>query len=264
MTRMAHRAQMRLECESVTLRAGARTLCRDLTLSIAPGEVWGVLGPNGAGKTTLLHALAGLMTPASGQVTLDDAPIATLNAAARARHIGILTQQEETEFWGSALDYVLLGRFPHAASRLGWLREDDDAARAQLDAMGLTAFADQRYTTLSGGERQRVRFAQLLVQAPRYLLLDEPLQHLDLRHQIALLRRVAALARQEGCGIVLVLHDALWPVRVCSHALLLDGAGGTRTGTARELLTQGNLETLFDCPLQAAGANHGAGFVPAI
>jgi iron complex transport system ATP-binding protein len=255
---------MTLACDNLTLQAGARVLCRELSFAIVPGEVWGVLGPNGAGKTTLLHALAGLVLPARGRVMLDHVPIATVHAAARARQIGILTQQEENDFWGSALDYVLLGRFPHAASWLGWQREDEDAARAQLDAVGLTALAGQRYTTLSGGERQRVRFAQLLAQAPRYLLLDEPLQHLDLRYQIALLQRMTVLAQQEGRAIVLVLHDALWPVRVCTHALLLDGRGGAQKGTARELLTRANLETLFGCSLDTAGAHSGAGFVPAL
>jgi len=255
---------MSLTCEKLSLLAGTRTLCRDLSFAVAPGEVWGVLGPNGAGKTTLLNALAGLTAPAHGDVALDGAPITTLNTAARARHVGILTQQEDGDFWGSALDYVLLGRFPHAASWLGWQRDDEDLARAQLEAVGLAALADQHYITLSGGERQRVRFAQLLAQSPRYLLLDEPTQHLDLPYQIELLRQATALAREDARGVVMVLHDVLWPVRVCTHALLLDGAGGAHAGAAGEMLTQANLEALFGCALIAAGADGAAGFVPAL
>jgi len=109
-----------------------------------------------------------------------------------------------------------------------------------------------------------VRIAQLLAQAPRYLLLDEPLQHLDLRYQIHMLDLIAALTRDASHGVVIVLHDVLWPARVCTHALLLDGTGAARAGAAHEVLTQANLETLFGCRLRAVGDRPKAGFVPAI
>jgi iron complex transport system ATP-binding protein len=161
---------------------------------------------------------------------------------------------------------VLLGRFPQAPAWLGWQHDDETVAHAALTTVGLADFAARRYATLSGGERQRVRIAQLLAQAPHYLLLDEPLQHLDLRYQIEMLDLLAALARdpQQARGVVIVLHDVLWPARVCTHALLLDGGGSAQAGTAREVLTQANLEALFGCALQPAGDKPEAGFVPAI
>ena len=255
---------MSLSCKDLALEVAARTLCRNLEFTVQPGEVWGVLGPNGSGKTTLLNAIAGLTAPSSGNIAVDGEPISVMSAAARARAIGVLPQHEESEFWGTALDYVLLGRFPHAPAWLGWQHDDEPVAQEALRQMGLVDFSERRYTTLSGGERQRVRVAQLLAQAPRYLLLDEPLQHLDLRYQIQLLDQVAALVRDKHHGVVMVLHDVLWPTRVCTHALLLDGTGGTRAGAAGDVLTQHNLEALFGCALQAAGDKSGAGFVPAI
>jgi len=255
---------MTLACKGLVLEVAGRCLCRDLEVTVNPGEVWGVLGPNGSGKTTLLNVLAGLASPAGGSVTMDEEPLAAMSEIARARAIGVLPQHEESEFWGTALDYVLLGRFPHAPAWLGWQRDDESVAQAALDRVELTNFTTRRHATLSGGERQRMRIAQLLAQAPRFLLLDEPLQHLDLRHQIQTLDLMVALARDEGHGVVMVLHDVLWPTRVCTHALLLDGAGGVRAGAAREVLTQANLEALFGCALQSAGDKSGAGFVPAI
>ncbi len=254
-----------LACNGVTLAVAGRTLCSGLTFAVKPGEVWGVLGPNGSGKTTLLNTLAGLAPPAHGHVTVDGEPLAAMRDAARANAIGVLLQHEESEFWGTALEYVTMGRFAQASAWLGWHADDEVFARAVLQRMGLADFAARRYATLSGGERQRVRMAQLLTQAPRYLLLDEPLQHLDLRHQVQMLDLLAALARDEkhGRGVVVVLHDVLWPTRVCTHALLLDGAGGAIAGVAREVLTQPNLEALFGCALQPASENAAAGFVPA-
>lgn len=259
---------MTLACQDVTLAAGGRTLCEAIDFTVRPGEVWGVLGPNGSGKTTLLNVLAGLVLPARGEVALDAQPLASLSALARARAIGILPQHEESEFWGTALEYAGLGSFPAHSAWLRWQQADQDEslAHAALARVGMADQAARRYATLSGGERQRVRLAQLLVQAPRYLLLDEPLQHLDLRYQRQTLDLLAELASETGGGrgIVLVLHDVLWPARMCTHALLLDGAGGVRAGAARDVLSRANLEALFGCALQPVGEKPEAGFVPAI
>lgn len=254
----------RLEVRSLAASRGPVTLFRGVSFALSAGEIAAVRGPNGSGKTTLLNALAGLSSPAGGSVTLDQQPLAAIDDKSRARAVGVLPQHEESEFHGTALDYVLLGRYPHAPAWLAWQREDEALALDALQQMGLAEFAARRYATLSGGERQRVRVAQLLAQAPRYLLLDEPLQHLDLRFQIQLLGHMAALAREQRCGVMMVLHDVLWPARVCTHALLLDGAGGAVAGTAAEVLTQHRLETLFGCTLLAAGDKPGSGFVPAI
>ena len=252
-----------LACSQITLSVAERVLCRDLAFTVKPGEVWGVLGPNGSGKTTLLNVLAGLAAPASGSVTLDDQPLAAMPSVARARAVGVLPQHDESEFWGSALEYVSLGCFPHASAWMGWQPEDEATAHRALQRAGMADFAVRRYATLSGGERQRVRIAQLLAQSPRFLLLDEPLQHLDLRYQMQMLDLMTAPAQRTGRGVVMVLHDVLWPTRVCTHALLLDGTGGALAGVADAVLTQQNLESLFGCALRPAGDNPRAGFVPA-
>jgi len=256
---------MTLACAGVTLAVPGRTLCRDLSLNIEPGRVWGVLGANGSGKSTLVHALAGLGRPDSGEVTLDGAALDTLSAKSRARGVGVLMQHEEAEFHGSALDYALLGRFPHAQGWTSWGRDDETSAQTALERAGIGSFAQRQYATLSGGERQRVRIAQLIAQSPRYWLLDEPLQHLDLAHQAQVMALVTRAAREEQRGIIMVLHDLVWPARVCTHALLMYGDGNTAAGAAHDVLTQGNLEALFGCTLQSVDGGNGApAFVPAL
>lgn len=239
-----------LRCERLTLAVPGRVLARDVGFEVRRGEIWAVLGANGSGKTTLVHALAGLVPAPAGTVALDGAPLAGRPGVARASLIGILLQQEDAEFWGSVFDYVLLGRFPRARSWYGWQSEEEDAARAALAAVGLTDFAARGYRTLSGGERQRARIAQLLAQDPEVLLLDEPLQHLDLRHQAAVLRLFSTLARERGRAVMMVLHDALWPARICSHALLLHDDGAVESGAAGDMLARERLERLYGCPLQ--------------
>ncbi|MBM3359109.1 MAG: ABC transporter ATP-binding protein [Betaproteobacteria bacterium] len=251
-----------LSCSALTLAAPGRVLARGLDFTVRPGEVWAVLGANGSGKTTLIHALGGLAPEHAGTVALDGAPLSSLGAHARAARVGILLQQEDAVFWGSVLDYVLLGRFPHASAWLGWQGPDEEAARAALAAVGLAEYAARVYSTLSGGERQRARVAQLLAQDPQVLLLDEPLQHLDLRHQVAVLELVGALASARGRCVLMVLHDALWPARFCSHALLLHAGGVVEHGTAREMLTRERLERLYSCPLQEIESKGARFFAP--
>lgn len=251
-----------LDCRELTLGVPGRVLCRGITFALEPGQLWAVLGRNGSGKTTLIHALAGLQRPANGAIRLGGQALASYSIRQRARDIGVLLQLEDTEFWGSVLEYALLGRFPHARSWFGWDREDEASALAALTAVELVPFAQRRFATLSGGERQRARIAQILTQEPRIFLLDEPLQHLDLEHQTRALALFRRLAREEARVVAMVLHDALWPGRFCTHALLIYDDGNPLAGPAPEVLTRGNLERLYGCSMAELKQGEGTYFVP--
>ncbi len=251
-----------LSCEDLVLSVAGRVLCRSVSFALEPGRLWAVLGRNGSGKTTLVHALAGLRPDARGAVRLNGDPLSSIANRQRARDIGVLLQLEDPDFWGSVLEYVLLGRFPHARSWFGWRREDEASARAALEAVELAPLAQRRFATLSGGERQRARIAQVLAQEPRFFLLDEPLQHLDLRHQARTLELFQRLAREEGRVVVMVLHDALWPARFCTDALLIYDDGNTLAGPAREALTRVNLERLYGCDLAELTQGEDRYFIP--
>jgi len=247
-----------LRASALKLNVGGRELVRSLDLSLAPGECWALLGPNGAGKSSLILALAGLRAPQAGAITLDGAPLAAHRRDALARRIGVLLQDETGDFWGSALDYVLLGRYPHSKS--AWARDDEGAARAGqwLARLDLGGRLEQPYRTLSGGERQRARIAQLLVQDPDVLLLDEPLNHLDLRHQAQVMQALAARAAG-GKTVLMALHEPGLAARHCDSAVLLYDAGHVSLGRSGDMLTQANLETLYQCRLEATGPQ---GFIP--
>jgi iron complex transport system ATP-binding protein len=196
-----------------------------------------------------LHALAALRQPESGNVVLRNALVGTLPRRALARHIGVLLQEESREFWGSVRDYVLLGRYPHARSPFGWSVEDERIAEDEIKALHLGGFADRPFASLSGGERQRVRVAALFAQRPAVYLLDEPLQHLDLPHQVAVLDRLSIEARNGGAVVVMVLHDLLFAARYCNRFLLLFGDGRFSFGPADQALTAEHLGELYGFPL---------------
>ena len=248
---------MMLQAQNLTVEIGGKTVCRDLSFAVRPGECWGVLGQNGAGKTTLLRTLAGLHAPRSGSVQCDGRPLVDYARRNLAQRLGVLLQHEGGEFWGSVLDYVLLGRFPYRSGLFGYSAQDEEIARQALVEMELADLAQRPFNTLSGGECQRVAIAQLLAQQTRCCLLDEPLQHLDLRYQ-AQAMRLFVQQRGQDKALVMVLHDLLWAQRCCDHVLLMFPDGTVRHGVAQELLTRTNLEALYQCPLREldAGGEH--------
>ena len=238
-----------LRTEGLRLAYPGRTLVEGLSVGFQPGDMWAVLGRNGSGKSTLLHALAALRTPQAGRVLLGKDVVETMPRRALARQVGVLLQEESREFWGSVRDYVLLGRYPHARSPFGWSAEDEAIAASEIEAMHLQNLADRPFATLSGGERQRARAAALFTQRPDVYLLDEPLQHLDLPHQVAVLERLSNEARDRGAIVVMVLHDLLFATRYCNRFLLLFGEGRHGVGRAGEVLTVDNLRELYGFPL---------------
>jgi iron complex transport system ATP-binding protein len=251
-----------LRVSGLTLEVPGRVLCRDLTIVFEPGQAWAVLGRNGTGKSTLVHALAGFTRAAAGAVELDGSPLDGWAPRERARRMSVLLQIEPAEYWGTVFEYVLLGRFPHTRALGGYTREDRDAVTVALDALGMLAFAERKLSTLSGGERQRVRIAQVIAQACPIMLLDEPLQHLDLAHQAHVLKLVDIAVRQRGETAVMVLHEPLWLGRFCTHALVLLGDGTAFAGPAASVLTRELLERAYGCALREIADGGGRSFVP--
>jgi iron complex transport system ATP-binding protein len=251
-----------LRAAGLQLAAGGRTLCRDLDFGVAAGELWAVLGCNGSGKTTLLHVLAGLAPPAAGSVEFNDRAIAGWPQRELAREVGVLLQREDQEYWGTLTEYVGLGRYPHARGPFGEDPGGVAAVARALAAFDLEARASQSYATLSGGERQRARLAQLWAQGARLLLLDEPLQHLDLRHQVRTMRLMRAAAAAGG-AIVVVLHDLAFAAH-CDRVLMLHGDGGHAQGAAAGMLEPARLEALYGCRLAVCGSGAAAHVVPVI
>lgn len=236
-----------LQCVGLAFGYAGHRLCEDLTLKLAAGQCWAVLGNNGCGKSTLLRTLAGLLPPLAGEIRIDGAALAQLPDRARARQIGLLLQEEHGAFWGSVLDYVLLGRYPHRHGLFGWSAADFALAHAALERVDLQGRQDRPLSRLSGGERQRARLAQMLAQDPAVILLDEPLQHLDLRHQQDTMRLLRELATRDGKAVCMVLHDPALAQRHCDHALLLFDDGRWQTGARDRLLRQDQLERLYGC-----------------
>jgi iron complex transport system ATP-binding protein len=240
---------MILEARQLTVSIGPHRVCDGLDLGLATGERLAILGRNGAGKSTLLATLAGLREPDAGVIRLTGRRYDDLGLREAARRRGWLGQDRSDPFASTVLETALTGRHPHLG-RWAWeSAADADIAHDALAAMGLAGMEDREVQTLSGGERQRAAIATLLAQQPRLYLLDEPLAHLDLNHQIAALGVLSARAR-EGAAVVMVLHDPNFALRHCDRALLLFGDGRHAEGPVAEVLNERSLTELYGHPLR--------------
>jgi iron complex transport system ATP-binding protein len=233
-----------LQAHGMDVSVADRRLVIGLELSVTAGEVVCLLGPNGAGKSLTLHTLAGLRPPAAGSITLCGRPLAEWSRRERAQRIGLLTQVSEDPFPGTVLEAVLVGRHPHVDPWQWETAADVEAARCALNECDLAGFEDRPLNTLSGGERRRVALAAVLAQDPEVLLLDEPQNHLDPRHQLAVLRLLRARAAT-GRAAIVSLHDASLAARFTDRALLLPGNGDWSFGDVAVTLTPDTLSALY-------------------
>ncbi|MDP2786730.1 MAG: ABC transporter ATP-binding protein [Pseudomonadota bacterium] len=257
-----------LATRDLAVSIGGKQVVRGLNLALAPGQRLAILGRNGVGKTTLLHTLAGLRAPDAGEVTIEGQTYAALGPRGAARLRGLLPQHQGDAFAASVLETVLIGRHPHL-SRWDWEGEADEAlAREALAAVGLQDLAARSIHTLSGGERQRVALATLLVQQPHVYLLDEPLAHLDLNHQIAVLELIGCRVRAEvvtnPAALVMVLHDVNLAARFSDQALLLHGDGEHELGRSAAVLDAARLSRLYGHPLRVLMDGERRWFVPEV
>lgn len=221
----------------------------DVSVSLNPGEVTVICGPNGAGKSSLLAALAGLIIPDHGAVTLDETPLSRLPATARAQTIGFLPQSADVAWDVTVETLAVLGRLPWRSSAA----TDATAVNAALAALQLDSLRDRPVSQLSGGERARALLARVLAGEPRWLLADEPLANLDLAHQLALLERMRKLARDRGLGVVLVLHDLAQAMNYADRVLVLDLGALVADGPPEAVLTEDLIRVVWGVPARWLG-----------
>src|SRR6185295_6420319 len=227
-----------------------------VSLAVDRGELVGILGPNGSGKTTLLKILAGALTPSSGSVTLDDRAIGGLSRRDVARRIAFVPQDTHPAFDFTALDIVLMGRFPHLGTFALEGPEDLAIAHRALEATGMASFEHRPFSTLSGGEQQRVVIAGALAQSPELLLLDEPTASLDIGHQIEVQTLLGRLNTENGVTMLLSTHDLNLAAALCRRLVLLKEGQVLASGPTEEVLTPAAVRALYG--VEADVARHPA------
>lgn len=243
-------SQPLLSCNGLGVSVPGRTLVDNLEFALSRGEFVAVLGRNGAGKTLSLMTLAGLRAPQDGTIELHGQNIAAMKRSDIATGLALLPQSEDDIFPATVLDTVLIGRHPHIGALQRESAADHDIARSALRKMAIEELIERDVLTLSGGERRRLAVAQILAHSPDVFLLDEPSNHLDLQHQLAVLN-VFRRAVDSGAGVIASLHDVNLAARFSDRCLLLFGDGRWELGPTDTVLTESRLESLYGTPIEA-------------
>ena len=224
---------MKLAAGNLCVARGGMRVLHDLDVELDTGQIIAICGPNGAGKSSLLSSLAGLLEAEAGRVMFGNQELAEIPLAERARAIGYLPQSAQVA-WGVAVEnLVRLGRMPHRD-------RGDEAVEHAIAAMDLDELRKRPASRLSGGEKARALLARVLAGEPQWILADEPLSALDLSHQLAFLHQLRASA-DEGCGVVLVLHDLAMAMNHADRVLVLKEGrlvadGPPQTSLAQEII----------------------------
>ena len=223
----------------------ARPVVDGVSLSVSRATIVGLLGPNGSGKTTLLRLLSGTLIPDHGRVFLDGQAIAEMSRRDLARRIAVVPQETHSAFDYSALEIVMMGRYPHlGAFELEGASDLAIARRAMADT-GTTSFEDRRFAALSGGEKQRVVIAGALAQASDVLLLDEPTASLDLGFQFEIAALLSRLNRERGTTMVVSTHDLNLAATLCTELVLLKAGRVIAQGPTDAVLTPAHVRDLY-------------------
>ena len=253
-----------LQAIGIEVRVRTRTLLRDVSLEVEPGEFVAIIGPNGAGKSTLLNAMAGDRPLTSGEILLDGRPFGQWSKPELARRRAVLPQHSAVAFDFTGLQIAMLGLLAFRGTLSD--RQMQALAEQALAETEALAFADRPYTVLSGGERQRIQLARVLAQcdadpsATPFLLLDEPITGLDLSHQHAALASARRRA-DRGLGVLAVLHDLNMAARYADRVGIVEDGRVTNLGPTRETLDPARLSAVFATPIVRIETGSGAAFL---
>ena len=245
-----------LEKVTKTYRADNRSVTiGPVDLEIPAGGVTAFVGPNGAGKSTLLTMVGRLQQMDAGRITVGGHDVAATRSKELAKVVSILRQDNHLVARLTVRQLVGFGRFPYSGGRLTAV--DEEIIDKYLDFLDLTALGSRFLDELSGGQRQRAFVAMVLSQQTDYVLLDEPLNNLDIAHSVEMMKHLCTAAREEGRTIVIVVHDINIAARYADYVCAMQDGQVVHVGTVAETMRNDLLSEIFRTPIEVVEGPHG-------
>ena len=228
---------------SYNKRSPNKTLS-DINMIVKENTITALVGANGAGKSTLLSVMTNILPALSGEVLLDGVDIRKMKASDLSKKVAFLRQSQQLSVRITVNDLVEYGRFPHCGGRLQ--EEDHKKVDEALNYMNLTELRHRYLQELSGGQRQRAFIAMILAQDTPYIFLDEPLNNLDIKYSVEMMKIIKMMVDELNKTVIVVLHDINFAAAYAGHIVAMKDGKIHRAGTPNEIITKEVLDPVFD------------------
>lgn len=243
-----------IEVRNLGKNYGTKTVLQAIDLAIAGKQIVSFIGANGAGKSTLLSIIARLMKADNGEVLVDGMALDDWKSDDLAKRLSILKQSNHMTMRLTVRDLVAFGRFPHSKGRLH--KEDEAFIEMALNYMELQDLASRYLDELSGGQQQRAYIAMIIAQDTDYILLDEPLNNLDMKHSVQMMRLLRRLVDELDKTVLLVLHDINFASCYSDSIVALKNGAIVANGRTEDIIQEDVLSRVFDMPIPISLINN--------
>lgn len=233
-----------IEIKGLTKRFGKKPVVEDVTVTIEPGTITSFIGPNGAGKSTLLSMVSRLLEADTGEVLLDQNNVKKWKSSDFAKRVSILKQANYLNVRLTVRELVSFGRYPYSKGRLS--AEDEKFVDQAIDYMNLADMENKYLDELSGGQKQRAFIAMVIAQDTDYILLDEPLNNLDMKHSVQIMKILRKLVDELGKTVVIVLHDINFASVYSDRIVALKNGRLMKNGPTSEIINSDVLREIYD------------------
>ncbi|MFJ5770647.1 ABC transporter ATP-binding protein [Psychrobacillus sp. NPDC093180] len=233
-----------IEIKGLSKSFGKKTVVEDVTLKIQAKAITSFIGPNGAGKSTLLSMVSRLLDADTGEVLLDQSDVKKMKSDSFAKRVAILKQTNHLNIRLTVRELVSFGRYPYSKGRLN--EEDQKFVDQALEYMNLTEMQDKFLDELSGGQKQRAFISMVIAQDTEYILLDEPLNNLDMKHSVQIMKILRKLVDELGKTVVIVLHDINFASVYSDRIVALKDGRLVKDGPTHEIINSKALREVYD------------------
>ncbi len=233
-----------IEIKNINKSYGNKKVVDNVSFNIEEGKITSFIGPNGAGKSTVLSIISRLMDADSGEVYIDGKEIKEWNSKELSKKLSILKQSNSLNIRLTIRELVSFGRFPYCEGKLK--KEDEKIVDNALEYMKLTDIQNKYLDELSGGQRQRAYIAMIVAQDTDYILLDEPLNNLDMKHSAEMMKMLRQMVNDLGKTIIIVIHDINFASCYSDNIVALKDGKLVNNTTTEKMITEVNLSKLYD------------------
>lgn len=233
-----------IELKNINFSYGNFKALNNVSLSFKEGQLTSLIGSNAAGKSTLFSIISRLINPSSGEVYLDDKNLKDLKNVDISKKMALLKQSNNLSLRITVKELVSFGRFPHSAGRLN--KDDEAMIKSAINYMDIKDIQDKYLDELSGGQRQRAYIAMIIAQDTKYILLDEPLNNLDIKYAVEMMTTLKKLVKDFSKTIIIVLHDINFAACYSDYIIAMKDGEVFKEGTPNEIIDKNVLDKIYE------------------